>query len=367
MVHAGRSRNDQVALDMRLYLRQAFGEAEAGLLDLIGALCDLASANLESYMPAYTHLRRAQPSTLAFHLVAWCAALERDYGRFHDAARRADECPLGSAAVAGSGLPLDREAVAEALGFSRPSRNAMDATADRDACVEYAAAAATLLMHLSRYCEEIILWSSAEFGFMDIADECSTGSSIMPQKRNPDVAELVRGKTGRVFGSLVSLLTIQKGLPLGYDRDLQEDKAAVFDLRDTLAGVLPAFAALVEALKPKPAAMAAALETGFAEATDLAELLVAKGVPFRDGYAATKAAIAAASAKGVGLAALSDTDLAAASGAFARAGIEAADLVEYLKPAACVARRCLVGGPAPERVSEEIARLERWMDERARA
>ncbi|MBU1081910.1 MAG: argininosuccinate lyase, partial [Spirochaetes bacterium] len=172
-VHAGRSRNDQVALDMRLYLRGAFAEAGAGVLDVIGALCDLASAHVETYMPSYTHLRRAQPSTLAFHLLAWCAALERDYGRFADAARRADECPLGSAAVAGSGLPLDREAVSAALGFSRPSRNAMDATADRDACVEYAAAASTLLMHLSRYCEEIILWSSAEFGFMDIGDECS--------------------------------------------------------------------------------------------------------------------------------------------------------------------------------------------------
>jgi len=252
---------------------------------------------------------------------------------------------------------LDREAVAEALGFARPSRNAMDATGDRDACVEYAAAASTLLMHLSRYCEEIILWSSAEFGFMDIADECSTGSSIMPQKRNPDVAEVIRGKSGRVFGALVSLLTMQKGLPLGYDRDLQEDKAAVFDLRDTLAGVLPAFVALVEALKPKPAAMAAALESGFAEATDLAELLVAKGVPFRDGYAATKAAVAAATAKGAGLAALGDSDLAAVSDAFAKAGIKAADLADYLKPAACVARRCLVGGPAPVRVREEIARL----------
>lgn len=361
MVHAGRSRNDQVALDMRLYLRQCFNEAQVGVLDVIGALCDLASANLESYMPAYTHLRRAQPSTLAFHLLAWCAALERDWGRFDDAAKRADECPLGSAAVAGSGLPLDRESVAKALGFARPSRNAMDATADRDACVEYAAAAATLLMHLSRYCEEIILWSSAEFGFIDIADDCSTGSSIMPQKRNPDVAELVRGKTGRVFGSLVSLLTLQKGLPLGYDRDLQEDKAAVFDLRDTLAGVLPAFVALVEALKPKPAAMAAALDAGFAEATDLAELLVSKGVPFRDGYAATKAVIAAATAKGVGLAALSDADLAAVSGAFAQAGIKAADLSAYLKPGACVARRSLVGGPAPVRAAEEIARLRRFV------
>lgn len=356
-VHAGRSRNDQVALDMRLYLRRAFGEAERGVLEAIAAILGLASTNVETYMPSYTHLRRAQPSTLAFHLLAWCAALERDYGRFRDAARRADECPLGSAAVAGSGLPLDRDAVAAALGFSRPSRNAMDATGDRDACVEYAAAAATLLTHLSRFCEEIILWSSPEFGFMSIADRCSTGSSIMPQKRNPDVAELIRGKSGRVFGSLVALLTIQKGLPLGYDRDLQEDKAAVFDLRDTLAGALPAFAALVEALAPDTLAMARALETGFAEATDLAELLVAKGVPFRDGYAAAKAAVASAEAKGLGLAGLGDDDLRAASTAFEAAGIKASELGAYLRPEACVARRCGVGGPAPERTREEIARL----------
>ncbi len=361
-VHAGRSRNDQVALDMRLYLRSAFGEAVDGIRDVLGALCDLASANVETCMPSYTHMRRAQPSTLAFHLLAWCAALERDLGRFSDAAARADECPLGSAAVAGSGLPLDREAVAKALGFARPSRNAMDATADRDACVEYAAASSTLLMHLSRFCEEIILWSSAEFGFLDIKDSCTTGSSIMPQKRNPDVAELIRGKTGRVFGSLVSLLTLQKGLPLGYDRDLQEDKVAVFDLRDTIAGVLPAFAALVEALVPKPAAMAAALESGHPEATDLAELLVVKGVPFRDGYAATKSAVAVATAAGLRLTSLSDADLAKASDAFSRAGIKAADLATYLAPAACVARRNLVGGPAPVRTAEEIARLRKFVE-----
>lgn len=361
-VHAGRSRNDQVALDMKLYLRQAFNEAQGGIRDAMGTLCDLAEAHVQTYMPAYTHMRRAQPSTFGFHLLAWCAALERDYGRFSDAAARSDECPLGSAAVAGSGLPLDREAVSKALGFSRPTRNAMDSTADRDACVEYAAAASTLLMHLSRFCEEIILWSSAEFGYMDIAPECSTGSSIMPQKRNPDVAELIRGKTGRVFGSLVSLLTIQKGLPLGYDRDLQEDKAAVFDIRDTLAGVLPAFSALLEALRPKPEAMAAALQSGHAEATDLAELLVTKGVPFRDAYAATKSAIAMATGKAVALSSLTDADLVRASDAFNQAHIRAADLQEYLKPAACVARRNLAGGPAPARVVEELARLRGLID-----
>lgn len=356
-LHAGRSRNDQVALDLRLYLRKAFKEAKDGIMTLILAICNLAEDNLESYMPAYTHLRRAQPSTLAFHLLAWCAALERDWGRFDDAEKRADECPLGSAAVAGSGLPLDRNSVALALGFARPSRNAMDASADRDACVEYAAAAASLAMHLSRYCEEIILWSSAEFGFIEIGPGCSTGSSIMPQKRNPDVAELVRGKSGRVFGALVSLLTIQKGLPLGYNRDLQEDKTALFDIRDTLAGVLPAFRALVEALRPDRGAMAAALGRGYAEATDLAELLVLKGLPFREAYAATKAAVALALARGCPLAGLDDDELAAASACFTRTGIVASELATYLEPAACVARRRQPGGPAPEQTREEIARL----------
>lgn len=362
MVHAGRSRNDQVALDMKLYLRQSFAEAKKGIADIIGALCDLAAANLHTLMPAYTHLRRAQPSTFAYHLMAWAAMLERDYSRFKDAAARADECPLGSAAVAGSGLPLDRLAVAHALGFARPTRNAMDSTADRDACVDYASAASTLMMHLSRMSEEIILWSSAEFGFIDIADRCSTGSSIMPQKRNPDVAELARGKTGRVFGSLMSLLTIQKGLPLGYDRDLQEDKHAVFDIRDTLDSLLPAFVAQIEAIQPKPEVMASALATGFAEATDLAELLVARGVPFRDGYAATKAAIAAAVSKKASLSGLDDAELATVSPAFRQAGISAGDLASYLSPEACVARRNLAGGPAPERVTEEISRLRAFVE-----
>ena len=244
-VHAGRSRNDQVAVDLRLFLKGAFERARLGVLAAIGAVLDLAEGHTATLMPGYTHLQRAQPVTFAFHLLAWCAALERDAGRFEDGGRRADECPLGSCALAGSGLPLDREATASALGFARPSRNAMDATSDRDACVEYAAAASILLMHLSRFCEEVVLWSSEEFSFVKVGPACSTGSSVMPQKRNPDTAEVIRGKAGRVFGGLVNLLVIQKGLPLAYGRDLQEDKEALFDVVDTVEGCLEAFAILV--------------------------------------------------------------------------------------------------------------------------
>jgi argininosuccinate lyase len=361
-VHAGRSRNDQVALDLRLYLRKAFARAERGVNSCILALVDLAERHTHTLMPAYTHMRRAQPISLAFHLAAWCAALERDASRFVDAWRRADECPLGSGAVAGSGLGLDRDATAAALGFSRPSRNAMDATADRDACVDYAAAASTLLMHLSRYCEEIILWTGAEYGFAGLSPSCSTGSSIMPQKRNPDVAELIRGKSAGAFGGLMALLTLQKGVPLGYARDMQEDKAILFDMVKTVDGCLEAFALLAAALIPKPENMRAALDEGYVEATDLAELLVIKGVPFRDAYDATKAAIAAASAAGKRLHDLSAAELDLSSPAFAQAGLEPSSLKAWLDPAACIARRSHTGGPAPATVERELRRLK----ERAR-
>lgn len=321
------------------------------------SILDLAEGHTAALMPGYTHLQRAQPVTFAFHLLAWCAALERDAGRFADALARADECPLGSGALAGSGLPLDREAVAADLGFARPSRNAMDATADRDACVEYAAAASTLLMHLSRFCDEIVLWSSEEFGFVKVGPACSTGSSIMPQKRNPDTAEVIRGKAGRVFGGLVNLLVLQKGLPLAYGRDLQEDKEALFDVVDTVDGCLQAFAILVRSLEPNPARMREAARSGFLEATDIAELLVLKGIPFRSAYGAAKQAVLTCLSLGLRPADLSDSDLAGISPLFAKAGIRAEDLAAYLDLDACVSRRNVTGGPAPQRTRAEIARL----------
>ncbi len=360
-VHAGRSRNDQVAVDLRLFLKRAFRRGRLGVLKAVSAILDLAEGHTSTLMPGYTHLQRAQPITFAFHLLAWCAALERDAGRFADGGARADECPLGSGALAGSGLPLDREAVAVDLGFARPSRNAMDATADRDACVEYAAAASTLLMHLSRFCEEVVLWSSEEFSFVRVGPACSTGSSIMPQKRNPDTAEVIRGKAGRVFGGLVNLLVIQKGLPLAYGRDLQEDKEALFDVVDTVDGCLEAFAILMESLEPNPERMRQAARSGFLEATDVAELLVLKGIPFRSAYGAAKQAVLTCLSLGLKPADLTDPDLAGISPLFAQAGIRADQLAAYLDLEACVARRSMTGGPAPERTRAEIARLRAWV------
>jgi len=374
-VHAGRSRNDQVALDLRLWLRSASAELRGAVLEALGALCDLAAANVGTIMPGYTHLQRAQPVTFAYHLLAWCAALERDYGRLADAAARADECPLGACALAGSGLPLDREGVAAALGFARPSPNCMDAVADRDACVELASACATLLMHLSRYCEEICLWTSYEFGFVKLGPSCSTGSSVMPQKRNPDPAELIRGKAGRAYGDLVALLVMQKGLPLAYDRDLQEDKAAVFDAADTALACVRAFATMVSAIAPVPERMRAAAEEGCLWAADAAEFLVReRGVPFRTAYAAGRALVLAwesarrggafgASPSVAGLlAALGEAGLAALHPAWQ--GVDSGALARYLRLEACVGRRDGVGGPAPEAVEVQLAYLRSFVASR---
>jgi argininosuccinate lyase len=376
-LHAGRSRNDQVALDLRLWLRKASREARNALLDSLGALCELASRNANSLMPGYTHMQRAQPVTFAHHLLAWCAALERDYGRFEDADRRADESPLGACALAGTGLPVDREATAAALGFSRPSRNSMDAVADRDACVEFASAAATMLMHLSRYCEEIVLWASAEFGFVAVDQSCSTGSSVMPQKRNPDPAELIRGKSGRAYGDLVALLVMQKGLPLAYDRDLQEDKELVFDAGDTATSCAAAFARLVKALEPKLERMREAAEDGCLWAADAAEFLVLKGVPFRTAYAAGRKlvearAAAAGPAKlgrspavGAVIADLGAEGLSSLHPAWK--SVDPGELSRYLALDECIARRDLVGGPSPARTRLEIERLNAFVAEKRRA
>ena len=373
-LHAGRSRNDQVALDLRLWLRKASRLARLALLDAIDALCDLASGNTATLMPGYTHMQRAQPVTFAHHLLAWCAAIERDYGRFEDADLRADESPLGACALAGTGLPVDREATAAALGFSRPSRNSMDAVADRDACVEFASASATLLMHLSRYCEEIVLWASAEFAFVAVDQSCSTGSSVMPQKRNPDPAELIRGKSGRAYGDLVALLVMQKGLPLAYDRDLQEDKSLVFDSGDTAVSCAAAFARLVQALEPKAERMREAAEDGCLWAADAAEFLVLRGVPFRTAYAAGRKLVEARAAAagpsrlgrspavGAVVADLGAEGLAGLHDSWR--GVDPGELSRYLSLDACVARRDLVGGPAPARTLPEIGRLRAFSAEK---
>ncbi len=356
-VHAGRSRNDQVAVAFRLHVVRAFSATLGKVAEAMRSILALAGAHTETLMPGYTHLQRAQTVTLAHHLLAWCAALERDCSRLVDGRARADECPLGAGALAGSGLPVDREATARTLGFARPTRNTMDTVADRDACVDYAAACASIMTHLSRACEDIALWVSTEYGFMKLKSAASTGSSIMPQKRNPDPAELIRGKTARVYGQLQTLLVMQKGLAYAYNRDLQEDKEAFFDLEDTVNGSLGAFSVLVSSLEPDVQKMRSALVDGYLEATDAAEYLVAKGQPFRTAYMAAKALVAAASAEGKKLPELEAEKVLSSHEAFTQASFNIAEFRAWLDPAMAVARRSQTGGPAPERTEEELSRL----------
>jgi argininosuccinate lyase len=283
-LHTARSRNDQVALDMRLYVKEAVGDTTGRIKELQRALLDQAGANIKVIMPGYTHLQAAQPVLLAHHLLAYVEMLQRDMERFEDCLKRVDVLPLGSGALAGVAYKIDRAFLAKELGFSRISRNSLDAVADRDFVLEYEAAAATCMMHLSRLAEELVLWSSAEFDFIEIDEAYATGSSIMPQKRNPDAAELARGKSGRVYGHLMALLTTLKGLPLAYDKDMQEDKEGLFDTVDTLLGTLEVFAGMVRTLKFKVENMARAAGRGYILATDLADYLVRKGEPFRSAH-----------------------------------------------------------------------------------
>ena len=283
-LHTARSRNDQVALDMRLFTRDAIEQTIGGLRTLQQALVGLAEANKDTVMPGYTHLQRAQPVLLAHHLLAYFEMLERDIGRFTSARKRVDVLPLGSGALAGVAYNIDRESIAEELGFDGISKNSIDAVSDRDFLLEYESAASICMMHLSRLAEEIILWSSAEFSFIEVDDAYTTGSSIMPQKKNPDIAELARGKTGRVYGNLMSLLTTMKGLPLAYDRDMQEDKECFFDTVDTLLATLETFAGMVSSLKVKADTMKQAVRRGYLLATDLADYLVNKGETFRSAH-----------------------------------------------------------------------------------
>ena len=358
-IHAGRSRNDQVAVAFKLHVRNACRQTGDAARNALAACLDVAEKNVDTLMPGYTHLQRAQPVTLAHHLLAWCAGLDRDAGRFAAAAARADESPLGAGALAGSGLSIDRERTAGLIGFSRVSMNTMDAVADRDAAIEYAAAAATTMAHLSRACEDIVLWASSEYGFVKLSPRASTGSSIMPQKRNPDPAELIRGKAGRVFGNLQALLVMEKGLPYAYNRDLQEDKALFFEIEEAVNGALGAFAVLVKSIEPDMGRMRAALDTGYLEATDVAEYLVKRGVPFRTAYQASKLLVARCVGEKKGLREIVQADCGVHE-AFEKAGVSAAELVTYLDPQACVARRMQIGGPAPLRVREQIERLRRW-------
>jgi len=349
-LHTARSRNDQVALDLRLYLRDEISSVTQLLRALVRSLGAVARHHLETVMPGYTHLQRAQPISLAHHLLAHIEMLERDRERFEQALARTDVMPLGAGAIAATTLPIDRKAVARELGFKQIAANSVDAVSDRDFALDFLAAAAILAIHLSRMAEEIILWTTAEFGFAELPDEFCTGSSMMPQKKNPDLLELIRGKSGRVTGNLVALLTVLKALPLGYNSDLQEDKESVFDTLDTLKPMLSLMAQLWPRITFNTEAMGAAAG-GFALATDLAEYLVRRGVPFRQAHETVGALVRELSAAGRTLSAVTMAELQNLSPAFQ------ADTLKMLTPEHSLRARKVVGGPAPETVRRRLAEL----------
>jgi len=356
-LHTARSRNDQVTLDLRLYLKEEIPRVKELLKALQGVLVQLAGEHLHTVMPGYTHLQKAQPVTLAHYLLAYFEMFYRDRQRLHDCLERVDVLPLGAGALAGTTLPINRKMVARELGFREVSANSLDAVSDRDFVVEFLAAASLLMMHLSRLCEEIILWSSEEFGFIELDDAYSTGSSMMPQKKNPDVAELVRGKTGRVYGHLVGMLTVLKGLPLAYNKDLQEDKEALFDALDTVKGCLMVFTPMLATAKFETERMRRAADQGFANATDVAEYLVRKGLPFREAHAVVGALVLDCLQKGRTLKDLTVEQWQAFSPLFA------ADIKNYLTVEACVNGRDLPGGPAPAAVRRALERARKILNE----
>ena len=350
-LHTARSRNDQVATDLRLWLRARLDQADDACRGLQAALIDRAEEHAATVMPGFTHLQVAQPVSFGHHLLAYVEMIGRDRGRIADCRKRLNESPLGAAALAGTSYPIDRGMTAELLGFDRPAANSIDAVSDRDFVVEALAAAALIVMHLSRFAEELVLWSSAQFGFIALSDRFSTGSSIMPQKRNPDAAELVRGKTGRVIGALIGLLTMMKGLALTYSKDMQEDKEPLFDAFDSLALCLAATTGMVRDMTVHEDAMARAAGTGHATATDLADWLVQEaGLPFREAHAITGRVVKHADEKNRDLAALALADLQAIEPRIT------ADALALLDPARAIARRTSEGGTAPSEVAKQIAR-----------
>ena len=347
-LHTGRSRNDQVALDTRMYARVACGETEEMLRELVETLLGIAGENLHTIMPGYTHLQKAQPITLAHHMMAYVQMFLRDRERFRHAGSAADVMPLGSGALAGTTYPLNRERVAELLGFREISMNSLDGVADRDYMLDYLSAASICMMHLSRFCEELILWNTNEFRFVEMDDAFATGSSIMPQKKNPDVAELIRGKTGRVYGHLMGLLTVMKGLPLAYNKDMQEDKEAFFDTRDTLVKGLTVFTAMLKTVIFRKDVMERGASGGFTNATDCADYLVKKGVPFRDAHKVVGELVAHCLNENKALLDLSLEELKQYHPAFEQ------DVFDDLSMISCVEKRRIPGAPAPDMVQRAI-------------
>lgn len=347
-LHTARSRNDQVAVDFKMYLKEQVKALQHQLIGLLETLADLSEQNLDTIMPGYTHLQHAQPVTLAHHLMAYFEMFKRDVTRLEDCCKRMDESPLGSCALAGTTYPLDRELTAKLLGFAAFTQNSLDGVSDRDYAIEFLAACSIIMMHLSRFCEELVLWSSSEFGFVEMDDAYSTGSSIMPQKKNPDAAELIRGKTGRVYGNLMGLLTVMKGLPLAYNKDMQEDKESVFDTVDTVKGCLSVLVPMLSTLKFNKDRMYQAAGEGFSNATDVADYLVKKGVPFRTAHRIVGELVLGCCEKGLSLGQLTIEDYRRVSPVFQE------DILEVIRPENCVAARNIPGGPAPEQVKAHI-------------
>lgn len=347
-LHTGRSRNDQVALDMKLYTRDEIDETDGLLEGLLKELLKLMEDNLHTYMPGFTHLQKAQPVTLAHHLGAYYEMFRRDRSRLSDIRKRMNYCPLGSGALAGTTYPLDRAYTAELLGFDGPTLNSMDSVSDRDYLIELLAALSTIAMHLSRFSEEIIIWNSNEYRFVEMDDSYSTGSSIMPQKKNPDIAELIRGKAGRVYGALVSMLTVMKGIPLAYDKDLQEDKELTFDAIDTVKGCLLLFTGMLSTMMFRKDAMEESAKKGFTNATDAADYLVNHGVPFRDAHGIIGQLVLMCMERNISLDELSLEDYRAVCPVFDE------DIYEAISLKTCVEKRMTIGAPGAEAMKQVI-------------
>lgn len=355
-LHTARSRNDQVALDIRMVLKKEIDEIIQKLKELIDVLCTKAEENKDAIMPGYTHLQRAQPITFGHHLMAYCAMLCRDIDRLGDVRKRMNVLPLGSGALAGTTYPLDRNMVAEQLGFDDVSDNSLDGVSDRDFCIELAAALSIIMVHLSRFSEEIIMWCSWEFKFVELDDAFSTGSSIMPQKKNPDIAELVRGKSGRVFGDLTTLLTVMKGIALAYNKDMQEDKEAIFDAVDTVKMCLNAFTPMIDTMTVLKDNMRNAAAKGFINATDCADYLVGKGLPFRDAYKATGKLVAICIDKGLTLETLPIEEYKAVCDIFDE------DVYTAINLEKCVNDRLVPGGPSVKSIEDQIAKARKRIE-----
>lgn len=355
-LHTGRSRNDQVALDMRLYTREQVQEVNGLLKELLETLYKVMEANLETYMPGFTHLQKAQPITLAHHFGAYFEMFKRDRSRLFDIYERMNYCPLGSGALAGTTYPLDRDFTAKELGFYGPTLNSMDSVSDRDYLIEFLNALSLIMMHLSRFCEEIIIWNSNEYRFVDIDDSYSTGSSIMPQKKNPDIAELVRGKTGRVYGALMSLLTTMKGIPLAYNKDMQEDKELAFDAMDTAKGCIALFTGMIDTMKFNKERMADSCKHGFTNATDAADYLVNKGVPFRDAHGIVGQLVLYGIENNKALDDFTLDEFKAISPVFEE------DIYDAISLKTCVEKRLTIGAPGPDAMKKVLETYREYLN-----